>query len=185
MRFLLSLVFAITIAGCSTLSQLSVYTISNAELEQVLDSQVTELQKRTSVAGIPLYLDVEDMTATIGPDGRDVVQLGAIATARISAFGLNYPAKVSLALEGTPYYDSEEKAIFVRSLSLLDSTIDAGGFRGNLAPVSSEFMQLINGYLASNPVYRLDSTNRAVSLLSRVPLQLTVEQGQLALRPKQ
>ncbi|MCZ8528781.1 DUF1439 domain-containing protein [Alteromonas sp. PRIM-21] len=185
MRFLLSIAFAITLAGCATLSQLAVYTVSNAELEQVLDSQVSKLQKQTSLAGIPLYLDVEDMTATIGPDGRDVVQLGAIATARVSAFGLNYPAKVSLSLEGTPYYDSEEKAIFVRSLSLLDSTIDAGGFKGNLAPASGEFMQLINGYLASNPVYRLDPANKAVNVLSTVPLQLTVEQGKLALRPKQ
>ena len=182
---LISLAFALTIAGCATLSQLSVYTVSNAELEQVLDSQISTLQKKTSLAGIPLFLDVEDMTATIGPDGRDVVQLGAIATARVSAFGLNYPAKVSLSLEGTPYYDSEEKALFVRSLSLLDSTIDAGGFKGNLAPVSGEFMQLINGYLSTNPVYRLDSTNKAVSLLSTVPLQLSVENGQLALRPKQ
>ena len=182
---LISLAFALTIAGCATLSQLSVYTVSNAELEQVLDSQISTLQKKTSLAGIPLFLDVEDITATIGPDGRDVVQLGAIATARVSAFGLNYPAKVSLSLEGTPYYDSEEKAIFVRSLSLLDSTIDAGGFKGNLAPVSGEFMQLINGYLSTNPVYRLDSTNKAVSLLSAVPLQLSVENGQLALRPKQ
>lgn len=182
---LISLAFALTIAGCATLSQLSVYTVSNAELEQVLDSQISTLQKKTSLAGIPLFLDVEDMTATIGPDDRDVVQLGAIATARVSAFGLNYPAKVSLSLEGTPYYDSEEKAIFVRSLSLLDSTIDAGGFKGNLAPVSGEFMQLINGYLSTNPVYRLDSTNKAVSLLSAVPLQLSVENGQLALRPKQ
>ena len=182
---LISLAFALTIAGCATLSQLSVYTVSNAELEQVLDSQISTLQKKTSLAGIPLFLDVEDMTATIGPDGRDVVQLGAIATARVSAFGLNYPAKVSLSLEGTPYYDSEEKAIFVRSLSLLDSTMAAGGFKGNLAPVSGEFMQLINGYLSTNPVYRLDSTNKAVSLLSAVPLQLSVENGQLALRPKQ
>ena len=185
MRILLSVAFATLLAGCATLSQLAVYTVSNAELEQVLDSQVSKLQKRTSLAGIPLYLDVQDMTATIGPDGRDVVQLGAIATARVSAFGLNYPAKVNLSLEGTPYYDSEEKAIFVRSLSLLDSTIDAGGFKGNLATVSGEFMQLINGYLANNPVYRLDPSNKAVSMLSTVPLQLTVEQGQLALRPKQ
>ena len=184
MRILLSIAFATILAGCATLSQLAVYTVSNAELEQVLDSQVSKLQKQTSLAGIPLYLDVEDMTATIGPDGRDVVQLGTIATARISAFGLNYPAKVSLALEGTPYYDSEEKAIFVRSLSLLDSTIDAGGFKGNLAPVSGEFMQLINGYLASNPVYRLDATNKAVNLLSTVPMQLTVEEGKLRLSAK-
>ena len=185
MRLLLSVALAIILAGCATLSQLSVYTVSNAELEQVLDCQISTLQKKTSLAGIPLFLDVEDMTATIGPEGRDVVQLGAMATARVSAFGLNYPAKVSLSLEGTPYYDSEEKAIFVRSLSLLDSTIDAGGFKGNLAPVSGEFMQLINGYLSTNPVYRLDSTNKAVSLLSAVPLQLSVENGHLALRPKQ
>ena len=89
MRILLSVAFAAMLAGCATISQLAVYTVSNAELEQVLDSQVSKLQKQTSLAGIPLYLDVEDMTATIGPDGRDVVQLGAIATARISAFGLN------------------------------------------------------------------------------------------------
>ncbi|MEL7443062.1 MAG: DUF1439 domain-containing protein [Pseudomonadota bacterium] len=43
----------------------------------------------------------------------------------------------------------------------------------------------MNGYLANNPVYRLDPANKAVSMLSTVPLQLTVEQGQLALRPKQ
>ncbi|WP_334020089.1 DUF1439 domain-containing protein [Alteromonas sp. S015] len=184
MKILLSVAFATILAGCATLSQLSVYTISNAELEQVLDSQVSKLQKQTSLAGIPLYLDVEDMTATIGPDGRDVVQLGVIATARVSAFGLSYPAKVSLALEGTPYYDSDEKAIFVRSLSSLDSTIDAGGFKGNLAPVSGEFMQLINGYLSSNPVYRLDATNKAVNLLSTVPMQLIIEEGQLRLSAK-
>ena len=185
MNYLLSLALAFALVGCATLSQLSVYTVSSTELEQVLDGQISQLQKQTSLAGIPLTLDVEDMTVSIGPDGRDVVHLGAIATARVSAFGLNYPAKVSLALEGTPYYDSEEKAIFVRSLSLLDSTIDAGGFKGKLAPVSGELMQVITGFLGTNPVYRLDATNKAISLLSTVPLQLTVEQGQLALRPKQ
>ena len=73
MRLLLSVALATILAGCATLSQLSVYTVSNAELEQVLDSQISTLQKKTSLAGIPLFLDVEDMTATIGPDGRDAV----------------------------------------------------------------------------------------------------------------
>ncbi|MEC8232071.1 MAG: DUF1439 domain-containing protein, partial [Pseudomonadota bacterium] len=72
----------------------------------------------------------------------------------------------------------------VRSLSLLDSTIDAGGYRGNIAPVSGEMMMLVNGYLASNPVYTLDTSNDVIGLLSSVPLSLDVEQGQLVLRPK-
>ena len=66
-------------------------------------------------------------------------------------------------MEGTPYYDSEKKAIFVHSLSLLDSTVDAAGYKGNLAPLSKEVMQLINGYLVSNPVYKLDTTNKLLA----------------------
>lgn len=33
MRILLSIAFATILAGCATLSQLAVYTVSNAELE--------------------------------------------------------------------------------------------------------------------------------------------------------
>ncbi|WP_137168573.1 DUF1439 domain-containing protein [Salinimonas lutimaris] len=184
MKTIFAMLLTLMISGCATLAQMSAYTVSDSELEQVLDGQLSKLQKKSSLAGIPLLLNVDDMTVTIGPDGKDVVRLGTKATASISAFGFSYPAKVSLELEGTPYYDSEQKAIFVRSLSLLDSSIDAGGYKGNLAPVSGEFMKLINGYLASNPVYELDTTNKAIKLLSTVPLQLSVEQGKLSLRPK-
>lgn len=184
MKCLTTLAAIVLLSGCATLSQLSVYTVSNSEIERVLDNQLSNLQEKASIAGIPLFLEVDDIGVSIGPDGKDVVRLSTDATASIKAFGFSYPAKVRLSLEGTPYYDSEEKAIFVRSLALLDSTIDAGGYKGNLAPLSGEVMQLLNGYLASNPVYRLDTTNKTVNLLSTIPIELTVEQGQLALRPK-
>ncbi len=181
---ILSVVFTLLlVSACSTLSHMSVFTVSEAELEHALDAQLINLQKRASVAGIPVLLNVDDINITIGPEGRDIVHLATKARATVSAFGLSYPLKLSIALAGTPYYDNQQKAIFVRSLSLIDSTIDAGGFRGNVAPLSGEFMQLINGYLASHPVYRLDANNKAVSLLSSMPLQLSVEEGQLALRP--
>ena len=185
MKAFFVVLLTIIISGCATLSQLSTYTVSNAELESVLDSQLGKLQKQSELAGIPLELTVDDMTVDIGPDGRDIVRLGALATASINVFGFKYPAKLSLEMEGAPYYDSEKKAIFVRSLSLLDSTIDAAGYKGNLAPVSKEVMMLINGYLASNPVYTLDTTNNTIRLLSSVPLDLSIQQGKLALKPKQ
>ncbi|WP_026294495.1 DUF1439 domain-containing protein [Salinimonas chungwhensis] len=184
MRFIVAGLLAFLLSGCATLSQLSSYTVSDAELEKVLNEQVSKLQKKSSLAGIPLVLNVDEMTVAVGPDGKDVVRLGTKATASVSAFGFSYPAKISLQLQGTPYYDSEKKAIFVRSLSLLDSTINAGGYKGNLAPISSEFMQLINSYLSTNPVYELDTTNKAINFLSTVPLQLMVEQGRLVLQPK-
>lgn len=172
------------LSGCATLSQLSAYTVSNAEVEQVLDSQLSKLQQKASLAGIPLFLEVNDISVSIGPGGRNVVQLGTDATASIKAFGFSYPANIRLSIEGTPYYDAEKKAIFVRSLSLLDSTIDAGGYKGNLAPLSTEVMQLINGFLASNPVYTLDTTNKTINLLSTIPLTLNVEPGKISLRPR-
>lgn len=184
MRSIFTLVTILFLNGCANLPQWSVFSISDSEIEQALDEQLVQLQKKAYLAGIPLMLSVDDLTVDIGPNGRDVVSLGTQATATISAFGFNYPMKVSLLIEGTPYYDSEKKAIFVRSLSLLDSTIDAGGYRGNIEPVSGEMMMLVNGYLASNPVYILDTSNDVIGLLSSVPLSLDVEQGQLVLRPK-
>ena len=185
MKTVLTMCFALLLSGCATLSQLSTYSISDAELEQALDNQLAKLQSNANIGGIPLTLKVDDMSVAIGPEGRDVVQLGTQATANISVFGFQYPAKLKLELEGTPYYDSEKKAIFVRSLTLLDSTIDAGGYKGNLAPLSNEVMMLMNGYLASNPVYTLDTSNDVVRLLSSVPLNMTIEQGKLALQPRQ
>lgn len=180
----LALSVVLVLSGCAALSQLSVYTISSADMEQTLDTEFSKLQKKASIAGIPLLLTMNDVTVNIGPDGKNVVRLNADATASIKAFGFSYPANLRVSLEGTPYYDNEKKAIFVRSLSLLDSTIDAGGFKGNLAPLSAEVMQLLNGYLAVNPVYTLDTTNKALQFLASIPLTLNVEPDKISLRPK-
>lgn len=184
MRILSSIFAMLVLSSCATLSQLSVYTISESDIEQILNNQLDNLQKKASLAGIPVSLNVDNLSVNVGPEGREVVRLGTQATAVIGAFGLNYPLSVTLEIEGKPFYDSEEKAIFVRSLSLRDSTIDAGGYKGNIAPLSGEFMMLLNGYLSSNPVYKFDEGNAALALLSKVPLQLSVEKGQLELRAK-
>lgn len=184
MRFFIMLTAVLFLNGCANLPQWSVFSISDSEIEQALDKQLVQLQKKAYLAGIPLMLSVDDLSVDIGPNGRNVVALGAKASATVSAFGLSYPMKVSLLLEGTPYYDSDKKAVFVHSLTLLDSTIDAGGYKGNIAPVSGEIMMLVNGYLASNPVYQLDTSNDVIGIFSSVPLTLNVEQGKLTLTPK-
>jgi hypothetical protein len=66
---------------------------------------------------------------------------------------------------------------------LLDSTIDAGGFKGNLAVLDDEAMKVINGFLAVNPVYKLNMNDPKVALLSKLPLDMKVEQGAIKLVP--
>lgn len=183
MKKIVLLAVVLLLSACSQIKQLSSYNVTEAELEQMLRRQVPELTRRATVAGIPLSMQVEQMLVDIGPNNSDVVRLDTTASAALSLFGLSYPASMQLKIEAVPYYDGAAKAIYLRSVKLLSSSIEAAGYRGNLAPVTNEMLQLINGYLANNPVYKLDMNNPTVKLLSAVPLNMAVLDGRLSFSP--
>ena len=181
---LLVVLVCIIIAGCSTLASLTSYSVTSADLQRELDKQVTSLQEQASVVGIPILLEVNDMQVNVGPDNRQTIQLIADATATLSVLGLTYPAKVKLDVEGMPYYDSTKKAVFIRSLVLNDTTVDAMGYRGNLAPVSSKVMGLLNQFLMDQPVYEVKNVPSGYAWLTNMPLSMTVESGKIVFRPQ-
>lgn len=183
MRKIVLLACVLLIAACSQLQQMSAYTVSETDVEQLLRQQIPKLTRQARVAGIPLKMQVDTMQVQIGPDNSDVVRLNTAGSAVLSLFGLTYPASLQLQVEGVPYYDSEQKAIYLRSVKLLNSGIEAAGYRGNLAPVSNELLQLVNGYLANNPVYKLDMSNPTVKLISAMPLNMAVQQGRISFTP--
>lgn len=176
-------VIVLLLTACSQLQQLSAYHVTEADVEQLLRQQVPKLTRQANVAGIPLKMQVESMQVDIGPDNSELVRLNTTASAALSLFGLSYPANLQLQIEGVPYYDAVQQAIYLRSVKLLDSSIEAAGYRGNLAPVSNELLQLVNGYLANNPVYKLDSSNPTLKLLSAVPLNMAVQNGRISFTP--
>ncbi|MEQ5808706.1 DUF1439 domain-containing protein [Alteromonas sp. NFXS44] len=181
---LLVVLVCIIIAGCSTLASLASYSVTSADLQRELDKQVTSLQEQASVVGLPILLEVNDMQVNVGPDNRQTIQLIADATATLSVPGLTYPAKVKLDVEGMPYYDSSKKAVFIRSLVLNDTTVDAMGYRGNLAPVSSKVMGLLNQFLMDQPVYEVKNVPSGYAWLTNMPLSMTVESGKIVFRPQ-
>ncbi|MCH8537024.1 MAG: DUF1439 domain-containing protein, partial [Alkalimonas sp.] len=69
-------------------------------------------------------------------------------------------------------------------LRLLDSSIDAAGYRGNLAPLSTEVLQLVNVWLQDQPVYRLDDSDPTQRLLMQMPLNMAVQQGRIRFSPR-
>ena len=83
-----------------------------------------------------------------------------------------------------PYYDSTKKAVFIRSLVLNDTTVDAMGYRGNLAPVSSKVMGLLNQFLMDQPVYEVKNVPSGYAWLTNMPLSMTVESGKIVFRPQ-
>lgn len=182
MRILL-LLWLIILSGCSQHAPFSIYSVSEAQLEQLIKQQLPSLTKTAQVTGIPFSLAVQSMQVSIGPDNSEVVRITTVAGASVSLFGLTYPANLSLAIEGAPFYHAAEQAVYIRSVRLLDSTIDAAGYRGNLAPVSQELLQLVNQFLASQPVYKLDTTDPKVKVLTALPLDMKVQNGRLAFVP--
>ena len=176
-------VATLLLTACSSTQGISVYSFTNSEVESVLNQQLPKLKKEVSLMGLPVDFEVNSLQVNIGPDKREVVVLGFDSNAKINALLFEYPVRLALQIEGSPFYDSSKKAIFLRDIRLLDSSIDAGGFKGNLSLLNGEAMSVINNFLAANPVYKLDTSNPRVALLSKIPLNMKIREGKIELIP--
>jgi hypothetical protein len=180
----LFVVAALLLAGCESTQGLSVHSFTNQQVEAALTDELPKFSQNVSLMGLPVQFDVNDVNVNIGPDKRDVVELGLNSSAAIKAFTFTYPVSLSLQVEGSPYYDSQKKAVFLRNVSLLNSSIDAGGFKGNLGSLNNQVMSIINVFLEDNPVYTLDMDNPKVALLSKLPLDIKVVEGAISIIPR-
>jgi hypothetical protein len=183
MRILL-IVTALFLTACSSTQGLSVYSFTNSQLESVLTKQLPKLREEIDLRGLPVKFLVNNLSVNIGPNNRDVVLLGVDSSAIVNAFLLEYSIRLSLQIEGRPFYDNEKKAIFLRNIKLLDSSINAAGFSGNLGLLKGKVMQVFNAFLAVNPVYKLDESNPKIALLSAIPMNIKVVVGAIKLVPK-
>ncbi|MEL0657140.1 DUF1439 domain-containing protein [Pseudoalteromonas issachenkonii] len=181
---ILVIIAALFLTACNTTQGISVYSFTNSEVESVLGKQLPKLSEKVSLMGLPVQFDVNDLSVNIGPDNRDVVVLGADSSAEINAFALKYPVRLKLQIEGSPFYDSEKKAVFLRNIKLLDSSVDAGGFKGNIGALDNQAMDVINAFLAVNPVYTLNMDDPKMMLLSKLPLDMKVVEGAIKLVPR-
>lgn len=172
------------LTACNSTQNISVYSFTNADVESVLNKELPKLSEKISLMGLPVKFDVNDLSVNIGPDNRDYVVLGSDSSAQINAFALNYLVRLKLQIQGAPFYDSEKKAVFLRNVKLLDSSIDAGGFKGNLRLLDNEAMDIINAFLAVNPVYKLNMNDPKIAILSNLPLDLKVVEGAIKLVPR-
>lgn len=173
----------VLLGACAQINHLLSYSIDEPELTELVREQLGQLQHKVTLAGIPVTLTVKDLAVQIGPDGSDAVRLGTSASAVFNAMGVRYPANIKLALEAAPVYDGEQQALYLHNLKILDSTIDAAGYRGNLAPLAGTLTKALNGVLAKEPVYRLNGDDATQSMLMGMPLSLSVEQGRIRFSP--
>lgn len=178
------LLLTIMLVSCSTVPGISVYSLTDEALEAVLLKQIPNLSQRLSFFGMPLNFAVENLSIDIGSEQRQSIMLEVDAIAELSAFLIKYPVDMRLVLEGQPEFDNQQDAIFLRNLNLLDASVNAGAYRGNINGLNREVLDFINSYLNQHPIYRLDKNDPRQALLASIPIDLKIQQGRLSLVPQ-
>lgn len=162
-------------SGCASLTP----SISEGELERHLQSAVQDYDRNQLQSGSPLSLSLDGADITLGPDNRDVAVIDLKGQVALDAMVAKLPVDLALKVEGAPVYDSKEKAIFIRRVKLLESSVDAGFFKGDLGPVTDNVMGVVARMLETMPVYRLDETDPAQKMFGMVPADVRVAPGRL------
>ena len=173
---LLLLVSVLLASGCASFSP---YSISEAQIERHLQDAVADFDRQQLNSGSPLSLSLSDADITLGPDGRDVAVIDLRGQVALNALMTKLPVDIALKLEGAPVYDSEEKAVYIRRLNLLESSIDSPFFKGDLAPVTDSVMRVVAQMLETMPVYRLDESDTTQRMFGMVPMDIRVAPGRL------
>ena len=172
--FVAGLVTAIT--GCASFSP---YSVSEAEIEKHLQGVVADFDRQQLQSGSPLALSLSNADITLGPDGRDVAVIDLAGQVSLNALMMKLPVDIALKVEGAPVYNSKEKAIYIRRLQLLESSIDSPFFKGDLKPVTDSVMRVVAQMLETMPVYRLDEADATQRMFGMVPLDIRVAPGRI------
>lgn len=173
--------FLVLLASCASLSP---YSIGEAELKGYLLESLQEFDRQQLKSGSPLGLKIDDAEVDIGPDGREVIRLKLGGTASVNALLASIPANFVLDIEGTPVFDNDEKAVYVRRFALNDANLELPFIKQDLKPVTRQIMAVVTQYLEQVPVYRLDADSMVGQLTSLKSMQIKVLEGKLALVPE-
>ncbi len=164
------------LGGCASFSP---YSVSEGTIEGYLQDAVAEFDSQQLQNGSPLGLSLSNADITLGPDGRDVAVIDLTGQVSLNALMMKLPVDIMLKIEGAPVYDSQEKAIYLRRLQLLDSRIESSFFKGDLKPVTDNVMRVVSQMLETMPVYRLDESSSTQRMFGMVPLDIRVAPGRI------
>jgi hypothetical protein len=180
-RYLTVALLCLLSSACTTLAT---YDIDEAELEARLHENVKRFDQQQAESGSPLSVSLEHIDIDIGPDEREVVVLDAKGKAELNAIIARIPVGLRLKVEGTPVYSGKEKAVYIRRLTLIDSSVDSPLIKAAESRVLVQaLMMTLSQRLEDTPVYRLDESDPRQKLLSTMPVDIVVGKGKLRVIP--
>ncbi|MFO7786406.1 MAG: DUF1439 domain-containing protein [Halospina sp.] len=177
-RTLLIVLLPAFAGGCASFSP---YSVDESTIENHLSDRITDFSRDLSDQGLPVTLELTSADVTIGPDERDVAVVDFGGRAVLQAPRI--PIDLSFSIEGTPVYEAEEKAIYIRNLKVLSTNVEAAGSAFDLAPITGTLSDIASQFLNERPVYRLDEEDGGARLFGMMNLRINVQPGRLTLVP--
>lgn len=169
------------VSGCQQGPAWSVFSLTQAELNQQLAQGSQGLQRTAQLAGLPVQLTINTLEATIAPQGKPVVQLRIQSSGQLQLSLLAMPLTLDITLSGTPYFDQQRQGVYLQQFRIEQSQLQAGRWQGKLKPFNRQLEQLLQELIAARPLYQLDPTKFSHQALLSVPLQLQLQPGLLLL----
>lgn len=165
------------IVGCASITP---YSLTSKELESYTRTAIRQFDNEQLQSGSPLSFKLQDIDIEIGPDGRDVIVLELDMEAALNALLMKVPATLYLKVEGEPFYDGKEKAVYIKRMALIDSRLESSFFNAEIDPVAKQAFGMVAQMLEHVPVYRLNGNNLAEQMLMTAPLNIKVVPGRIA-----
>lgn len=171
------------LASCTQLNHLDIFSLKQQELQRLLLTQLEQQQSKGKMLGLPLTLTVRELDMQLAPDNKQQVELKLTLGAEVDALFKPLQTELSLHLAALPYFDDEKNAIYLKNLTILDSSVGSGSSQLKLAPLSNEAKSILTQVLNRQPVYKLDCNKLTEKVLCGMPLTLVLKPGELQLKP--
>lgn len=180
----LILLLCFVVSSCSNTPSLALYSVSQAELNQMAQQQIGRLQQQVAIKGLPLQFAVQQLDIQIAPAQQPVLWVSLRIQGKVDATLVQLPVAWQLQLAAQPYFDRAKQGIYLRQFQLKHSEIQAGQWQGRLKPLTAPLQAEVERLLADYPVYRLDKTKWQHRLLLDMPLKLQLVPGEIILTPE-
>lgn len=164
--------------GCASFSP---YSVDESTIENHLSDRIASFSQDLSERGLPVTLELISADVAIGPEGRDVAVVDFGGRAVLQAPRI--PIDLNFSVEGTPVYEAEEKAIYIRDLNVLSTNVEAAGSALDLSPITGTLSDIAAQFLNERPVYRLNEEDAGARLFGMMSLRIDVQPGRLTLVP--
>lgn len=164
--------------GCASFSP---YSVDESTVEKHISERITDFSRDLSDRGLPVTLELTSADVAIGPEDRDVAVVDFGGRAVLQAPRI--PIDLNFSVEGTPVYEAEEKAIYIRNLKVLSTNVEAAGSAFDLSPITGTLSDIASQFLNERPVYRLDEADTGARLFGMMNLRIDVQPGRLVLVP--